>query len=411
MSRIDRDRLADLLAAVGNHEGKAIMFLAMEDDVEYGVAALHHRFLEVQGHPLAFKGTVNLQQKYVTYSFEPVGLVARTLAGGRWLRHIKVDDDQQATALAAHVLTYTEDHPSSLTKIFGKTAKGPFGADQAPIRRVDAFRILAAADRSISQAELGRLTGLTPKGGLTNVVTALKEAGLVEYHSQPTYELKTRYRVQQPITVPPRSKSFMRTVLDYLNCRLRADGPFEVSRDEIEDHLIGDPRWAEMYIRDTLQRLMSRLSDDGSVETLQGYRGQSSHSVIGVSREQRKFLAGLVDVLDKVMLGDERTIRRGVRLGRDLIASPERVRALLRRGFDSNKVLLNPVSREAKQALILGELRNGPATSKQLTERLAPRLTMALVGQTLAELRRAGQVEGAAQERSPQKLWMLTAGT
>jgi hypothetical protein len=409
MSGVDRDRLAERLAAVGNHEGKALMFLAMEDGVDYGVSALHQRFLEIQGQPLAFKGTVNLQQKYVIHSFEPVGLAIRTLAGGRWLRHMKVDEDHHAAALAAHLLDYTESHPSSMTQIFGKTAKGPFGADRAPIRRVDAFRVLSQASRPISQADLGRLAGLTPKGGLTNVVNALHEAQLIDYESQPTFELKTQYRIQRRIEVPARSRALTAAVLDYLNTRLAAEGAFDVGRDEIEDHLSRDPRWEHLYIRDTLQRLMGRISDEGSVEMSQSYRGQTTHSIIVVSNEQRAFLAGLIQVLDKVTGGDEPTIRRGVRLGRELIASPQRVRKLLRRGFDSNKLLVNPVSRNAKQDLVLGALRNGPATSQQLTDRLQPRLNKTLVGQTLLELRHAGHVEGVAQLRSPQKFWKLTS--
>jgi hypothetical protein len=60
------------------------MFLAMEPEVEYGVSSLHRRFLEIQGQRPVFKGTVNLQQKYVTYSFEPVGWSPARLRAGRF---------------------------------------------------------------------------------------------------------------------------------------------------------------------------------------------------------------------------------------------------------------------------------------------------------------------------------------
>lgn len=41
-------RIGALLAAVGNHEAKALTFLSMEPAVGYGVSALHHRFLDIQ---------------------------------------------------------------------------------------------------------------------------------------------------------------------------------------------------------------------------------------------------------------------------------------------------------------------------------------------------------------------------
>ncbi len=101
--------------------------------------------------------------------------------------------------------------------------------------------------------------------------------------------------------------------------------------------------------------------------------------------------------------GDTGAISEGVRAGRALLADPGRVRALMARGFGSSKQVTNPVTRGAKQRLVLAALATGPATTTDLERQLTPALNKALLGQTLGELVRTGQVQVLPQSRSPQK--------
>lgn len=152
---------------------------------------------------------------------------------------------------------------------------------------------------------------------------------------------------------------------------------------------------------------MSRLVDAGQVERVADYRGQTSHSIVSLTSGQRTFASELLDALDRLQNGDPQAIVADVRAGRAILSDPVRVRALMRRGFASNKLLNNPVSGHSKKQLVLDALAMGPATSEVLVRDLTPKLTKALVGQTLSGLVRAGLVEGRSQPRSPQKLWAL----
>lgn len=408
MAGIDRERLAQLLAAVGNHEGKALLYLALEADVAYGVSALHRRWLEIQGTPIAFKGVVNLPQKYVLYTLEPVGLCARTLAGDGPLRHLKHDPDTRASALAGWLLTLTEDQPTTLGKIFGKTAKSLRGVDRAPIRRLDLLRTLVATDEALSQAELSRRSGISNKAGITTAMAALQAAGVITYSSRPTYTLKTSYRIEQPLDPGPRARSFTRTVTEFLNNRFADEGgPYTVSRDEIEDHLLQQPDWHGAYIRDTLQKAMDRLAQQGRLQHEQNYLGQDEHSTVKLSPSQRLFATSLVRTVEAVQHGDPDVIAHGLRRGEELLAEPERVRALIRRCFANNKVVANPTSQGQRERLVLARLNDGPATSEDLLRALEPRLNKALLGQTLSDLARTGEVVGQRLPRSTQKLWQI----
>lgn len=130
-------------------------------------------------------------------------------------------------------------------------------------------------------------------------------------------------------------------------------------------------------------------------------------AVLTVDPGQRERLRRIVRAVDDVAAGDADAIKAGVRAGRALLADPGRVRALMARGFGSSKQVTNPVTRENKQRLVLAALAAGPATTTDLERQLTPALNKALLGQTLGELVRTGQVQALAQSRSPQKLWAV----
>lgn len=205
----------------------------------------------------------------------------------------------------------------------------------------------------------------------------------------------------------PRTRDLTRTVIGYLNALIVAGWmPLVVTRDDIEDHVIAEPQWHGRYVRDTLQRVMNRLADAGLLERVQNYCGQSSHSVLTVEVGQRERLRRIVRAVDDVAAGDTGAIKAGVRAGRALLADPGRVRALMGRGFGSSKQVTNPVTRENKKRLVLAALAAGRATT-DLERQLTTALTKALLGQTLGELVRGGQVQALPQCRSPQKLWAV----
>ena len=403
---VDRDRLGQLLAAVGNHEGKALTFLAMEDVVTYGVSSLHRRFLEIQGpHPI-FVGTVNLQQKYVLYTFEPVGLVARTLAGGQYLRHLKTDVDETATALAANLLVATEGLDTSLMQLFGKTAAKE-GHDRSPIRRLDALRVIHDSPEPISQADLLRTVDLGI--GVGAMLTALHSAGWIQYETSMTAEMKSSYRVLRPLEPEVRERAFTREIRELLNARLLTQpAGFVISRDQIEDALMSSR--PGRYIRDQLQGVMSRLADRGAVELEDSFRGQRTHSSISLTALQRERVGRVLQVVDAIQAEDRDAIRQGVEAGRHLLTEPHRVCALMQRCFETNKAVVNPLTAAQKERRVLQALESGPATSAELLERLRPALNKQLIGITLRDLALKGQIAATKLDRTPAKVYALTEG-
>jgi predicted transcriptional regulator len=406
-------RVGSALAAVGNHEAKALLFLAMQPGEEYGISALHRLFLEIQGDEPAHRGTVTLPQKYAIYSFEPLGLAHRVHDEHGFIRHVRDDPDGTGTAVAGHLLASTEHYAASLS-IFGKTAlkdaPGSKGEERGLERRYAILRALLDSSTSLHHAALAARIG-SREATVGRAAEALANAGLLDHDSAPTYGMKSSYRLTKEIDPSVRhSRALGRAVADYLNLRRAADGRgVVVTRDEIEEHLRTQARWRTVgFVRDQLQRVMAGLAADGQVSPIQDYVGQVQHSRVAIKSGQRELVKRLVGGLDQIEAGDRRAIIHARAQGDAILADPARVHALMAKAFAASKLASNPMTRAEKQHLVLTTLQSRDGlTTEEIADQLAEDLSTGLVRATLRQLTSAGQVRGKKQPDGPYKRWYL----
>ncbi|MGQ0845279.1 MAG: hypothetical protein ACT4QF_14220 [Sporichthyaceae bacterium] len=406
-------RLGDVLAAIGNHEAKALTFLAMREDVAYGVTAIYRRFLEIQGPRPAWIGVVTMAQKYVVYSFAPIGLVARQRNEGGFLRHVRHDPDGSARALAGFLLAYTEKHPAALTHVFGSTATNAFAtsADRPPIRRLRLLRVLAALGPDLHTSELAEFAEVN-EVTTGQALAAFDRAGLLTYRSGATYDMRTVFRVGEPVVFARIGNTAMRdAVAGYLNARLHAaGGPVQIDRQEIEDHLLAaDERWrGRAALRDQVQKVMKALVERGQVEAVNAHYG-ATHSQLAMTGEQQAFLIGLVEGIDAIAAGDPQAIAAGRATAEALLDDPDRVCALVRRAFAASKLASNPLSEGRKRREVQAAVERRPgATSAELLADLGANYSKALLAGALGLLVRDGLVHGVVQPDGPYKRWYPT---
>lgn len=400
---ITEARLGDLLAAIGNHEGKALMFLAMEDEVPYGTTSSYRRFIEIQGSPPAFVGQVTVAQKYLVHSFLPIGLVVRQRNESGFLRHVREDPDGVATALAGFLLASTADADVSLQILFGKTSARE-GSERSPIRRYRILRALAEAAgdtypaRVAAQARVGEMP-------TSNALTAFAEHGLLTLETSATYEMRTTYRITEPI--PPQvGKGNYRTateISEYLNGLLaKSPGELVVPREQIEAHLRAFPRWAEVGgLRDITQGILKRFVTRGYLEAVTSHYGLT-HARVSLTPAQRAFAARVSSGIAAIAAGDPQAITAGHREARRILKDPDAVRALMRRGFAASKLANNPMTEGEKVRLVAEAVAKAPgSTTEELLVITDPRFTRQLIRGTLSLLAKRGEVVAVKQPDGP----------
>jgi hypothetical protein len=400
---ITEARLGDLLAAIGNHEAKALTFLALEDEVPYGVTSIYRRFLEIQGSPPAFIGQVTVAQKYIVHSFLPIGLVVRQRSESGYLRHVRDDPGDIATALAGFVLSSTLDKEISLQVLFGKTSARE-GSERSPIRRYRVLRALAEMTGETYPAKVAA-EARVDEMPTSHALTAFAKHGLLTFSTAATYQMRTTYRMTKPIP-PPVGKGNYATAAEicaYLNRRLaESSGELVVPREQIEAHLRAFPRWAEVAgLREITQKILKRFVARGHLEAETSHYG-ATHAVVTLTRDQRAFAARLTSGIAAIAAGDPDAIASGGREARRIVNDPEAVRFLIRRGFAASKLANNPISAGEKLRLAADAVAKLPgATTEELLAIADPRFTPETLRSSLSQLAKAGDILAIRQADGP----------
>ncbi|MGQ0629966.1 MAG: hypothetical protein ACT4P1_02925 [Sporichthyaceae bacterium] len=400
---ISETRLGELLAAIGNHEAKALTFLAMDDDVPYGVTSIYRRFIEIQGSPPAFAGQVTVAQKYLVHSFAPIGLVARQRNEGGFIRHVRDDPDGVATALAGFLLAATAHLDVSLQRIFGKTSAKE-GTERSPIRRYRILNALAQTSADIHPAALS-VAASVPEMPTSLALRSFADNGLLSFETSATYEMRTTYRVTRP--VPPQTdRGGYRTAYAiglYLNQVLAdSNGEVVIPREQIEDYLRSKPRWREVgSLRDVVQSILKRFVERGYLETVTSHFG-ITHSRVSMTEEQRAFAARLTAGIQAIAAGDAQAIAAGNQSARQIINDPEAVRALIRRGFKATKNANDPMSEGERLRLTVDAVAKLPGgKTDELLVVADPRFSTQSLRAALSALAKRGEIVAVKQPDGP----------
>ena len=170
---MDDQELGNLLAAVGNHEAKAITIAAMREGVIYSMRDLYRLMMDGQGQLLAWRLSYSVPFDYCKHSLAPIGLVAAEICYGEGLStygYMKTRYGRDTgDALAGHLLSFSEEFEDiSLLQVFGNTnsssppsieaENGDMAANyriRSPYRRYKILAAILGANLPMRQLDLG----------------------------------------------------------------------------------------------------------------------------------------------------------------------------------------------------------------------------------------------------------------
>ena len=162
--RMSEAAVGAIISAVGNHEIKALLLLAMEPGVVYSRADLKRLFDGLQGDTLAWDiDSANLF-RFCVDSLGPIGMVVKDEVAitGR-PGYVKTDrGGSVGDCIAAEMLEFSLEHPNiSLIELMGRTSIAEGSEEnRTSIVRLKMFYELATNDLPISQIDLLKKTGI-----------------------------------------------------------------------------------------------------------------------------------------------------------------------------------------------------------------------------------------------------------
>lgn len=380
--------LGNLLAAVGNHEVKALTLLAMKEGEIYSRDRLHQRLLEIQGLRPGWSIGKTTPFDYCRYSLSPIGLVAQEVVD-QWQNIYGYTKTRYGEDLgipfAGLMLRLSEKYLSySLYQVFANTMskypnKDKHNEDKteqqnkkrAPITRLKIFQqLLQYPSGPIREVDLAKLIG-EDVSMVRRHLDNLSRNGIITFISTRVDTEYTRYILNPDHhSEPPSSKGYhgIRVPLTqfvYLTVTEQSGKAFTVNMlvdKYINEHGIEGDRKS---IRKTISNILGRLRNQGYIKW-EGVLHEGNQSQIYLSDTQRTFLRDIVSTMVQFQVRDEAFLANARQYAQELLLHPERVARLFEKAKEASSNANQKASQETA-SLILSLIRNNPrCTSKDL---------------------------------------------
>lgn len=415
------ERLGGLLAAVGNHETKALAFSAMEPGVAYGQSDFRHLYIGMQGpDPVHAPRNSGGPIQYCRESYEPIGMVAKVWHGHRGVQYELTEEGELlGKGVAGHLLAYSLCHPEvSLKQVLGVTS-GPDVDRRSPIRRFEILEDLLTRPEEASAAEIGHEHSNAFSTSMHHLRNMQKE-GLLTIREIEYSQVDTRYEFGQMsadelVFEDPRERRLATAAANII--QQMADAKTPITREAVGARLREDEYYAKfdpirMGYRVSL--VMKELVGQGFVKE-QPRTIKRRVSSVEINAERRAALEEAVALIDALQAADPEFLAEGRRLGAQILADYPSTKLLVRKGL-ANSPQANGVPLEERMGLIKNYLEsNGSATAGQLGAALKEkRITVVSARKTLKQMVDLGiltkAVEKASEGRGTENFYSLKSG-
>lgn len=388
--KLSDEQMGNLLAAVGNHEAKAITLILMRNGNIYDRTGLHREVINAQGKNKGWKMDRSGPFQYCSHSLAPIGLVAKETLNSDLSTYgyqITEDGKELGIPLAGLLLDFSERHNISLSELLGSTLSSSSKEKimqtekeetdfkkRSPSTTLKIFyELLTSSSLPIREADLGKRIGEKNSFNLTSHLIRLSKLGLIEYKAIEVNKPFSSYKLSPNIPegkLPIDSKRPTLTLL-ILNILKEHPNKFFTIR-EVYNFLPQEQKGSSKK-KNLLGRISNVLSflrkhDYANIEKF--HLGKQSE--INVKEEARIVLTEFLEIMYGFQNQDREILEKGRKLARAIIIDPKRVSNLLRRAKEVSSYA-NRSSIEETQKHILSIIFSNPGITNREIQKLLER--------------------------------------
>lgn len=399
------DRLYDLVCAVGNHEGKALLLGAMQYGVQYSRIELHNLFLETQGQEPAFTGGTKNQWNYCE-TFETFGL-AKTEPRGLGSTYTLTDyGERVGKPFAGMMLAISSEVPFALSDAFGgtNTSKGGQRPPKSILRIVEQVLLGHEPDRTHATARALGADG----SAVGRLLRRLDQRGLLKYDYLPISD-KVAYKLVDADKL--RERGARTELSNELNMLFLANPETELTTDLIRESLgvvsSGDEEGH------AIRTMINRLIGHGILERTKG-REKIDFSAISFDQDQEEFWYDLLSSLYDFQTLEPSVLEANSNKLKSIIGNTSKVQKLIKKAYDRVATTSeNYIDEAQKELLVRRVISAEPLSLDKLTSAIndqlgqrKKRIGTEVVAETLRTMRKEGEVV-SSRARGRTLLWAI----
>ncbi len=352
--KLSKEEVANLLAAIGNHEAKALTLVAMQERVVYTRTSLLARIKNIQGVIPSWIMASGVLFNYGVKSFAPIGLVAKELLDPE-LNTIGLTRTEYGAnigvPLAGHLLEFSERQTFSLNQLFGSTHSAAPENDirvgdetqqykkRSPEIRIKIIKSLVKSSGAIRVVDISKEIEEDNRT-VGRHLSELARFGIIEYESADVDIRVTYYKLadNSPQSPPPAhatSTGVPTRIIDFL--KKNAGESFSI--DELINRMTleGFKKRRAAHAKSAQGSYLSTL---GMLVKL-GYVSrekfeQSLKSIAKISDGQRAVLEEVLAIIDGITSRNIEFLKQGKIKAENIISDPSRAAALFKKAKESS---------------------------------------------------------------------------
>ena len=349
------DRVAQLISAIGNHEGKALLMLALSaSDEDHTQGELHQLLKALPGTQGASLGRSNNQLSWCKYSLAPAGLVEIDATAKPLLTKVTEEGRAAGAPLAALLLEFADTYEVSLAQLFGGSMTG--SETSSPEIRFKLIEELLTNPIGANLNDLAVSTGAASQVVVEKHLRKLHNAKLLTYNdfdhaiNQPTFQLSN-----ESYAPAANSNLLRRVCFDYIKSHR------EATHDEITAYCREVmTEYCDALGAKTLQiRISTTLHSLKKYGVITAVAGKQANRMVDVrfSKEQAALWTNLFNRLEAFKRSDSDARDTYERQGRNFLASHDKVSRAVARYTERNLLMNNALA-----GLALGVIESGETT-------------------------------------------------
>lgn len=333
-------QLGDMLAAVGNHEAKALLFAMMADDgtAQSGLD-LRRQFMTSQGERPVWRISHSSPGNYMRHSFLQAGLISPHESAEESVGEVygKTEQGRElGNALVGHLLHFSERYGISLQNVFGQT--NSTGQEKPPIVNYSLYKELLSRDEPASASELVEILGRKLPA---DKLALLAQDGMITYKAREAGRAFIHYAVREdrPEEDPPifnRQRGWTARV-----SAIALEESGELNSDTLIDKYLEkypNTEVTKAEVRRRISGVLGHLAKTGYLHRKESFSG-NKQTQISLNPDKRAMAGDLIQIIEQFRMQDPVFLGEGKRLAQEIVADPERVCSLLLKFRETSKTI------------------------------------------------------------------------
>jgi len=407
--------IGNLVAAVGNHENKALLLSAMKPEVVYSRNDLNKLFLEIQDDPPAWKVSDNLPFGYCMRSLAPIGLVAKDVVDpdrgivGFYKTDLGID---VGDALAGHLLDYSLKHPEiSLSQIFGSTVSPSERGARSPRMRIDILGELLTYDQPVNIADLPSVKEGDARRE-SGHIREMEKNDLIVVNSNVRQTFDVDSQKLSQIELDGHDPALSPVMRQILMERAETDGKLSITVEDMIEELAARSIDEEQHkwLRMQISRIFKKFTAKGALEPLEEI-DMERRTKISIDEDKRDVLEECLDIIYRLQTLDPMFLNEGQEKMRRILSSKDSIQELVSKARKSS-AHADPGAKAERIAIVRSMLNESQQTQRDIEQKLREqgiKLSEGGVNVILRSLMKAGEAERVMSKN--RALWTATKVT